>query len=133
MQGFLIVTMSARDDQGIGFGSDFKRGKHLLDRADKYAFGSRKSLVIGILVSVVDDPDVLLGIVRADLDVVRAAPTGEKMVPLRLVFQQVAVAIYDQYAVLEPGRSLRRGLAERSIASRVSFGCLWWDREFAAL
>ncbi len=34
-EGFLVVAVPPRHDQGISLGSDFERGQHLFDRADQ--------------------------------------------------------------------------------------------------
>ena len=54
---------------------------------------------------VVDDPDVLLGIVGTDLDLVRAATArqlAEHFVEMRPLVDQVALAVDDQDRVLKP-------------------------------
>src|SRR6185436_6806946 len=54
---------------------------------------------------VVDDPDVLLGIVRADLDLMRAAAArqlAEHRIEMRPLVDEVAIAVYDDDRVLEP-------------------------------
>src|SRR5215831_17203174 len=51
------------------------------------------------MIAVLDDPDVLLGIVRIHRDRMRPP---EQRVPLRPVFRDVAVGIDDQHAVFPP-------------------------------
>ena len=72
-------------------------------------------------------------IVGVDLDVMRPASASEKMVPLRPILEQLAVGIDHQNAVLQARLALRRGLAERAVASRVTLGRLLRKRQFAAL
>ena len=78
---------------------------------------------------IVDDPDVLLGIVRADLDLVRPAPARqllEQLVVLRPLVDEVALPVDDEDRVLEPplpaalgGRLAGRGEAV-GVAGRVA-------------
>ena len=73
---------------------------------------------------VVDDPDVLLGIVRIDLDLMRAAAAVPQLVPLRPRLDQPSGGVDDVDAVLKARLPLRRlpaGNAPRTleVGSRI--------------
>ena len=74
--------------------------------------------VVGELVDlvprVVHDPDVALGIVRADPDLVRSAAAFEQLVPLRPRFDHLAAAVDDDDAVAHLGLGLGGALVHRS-------------------
>jgi hypothetical protein len=71
----------------------------------------------------VDDPDVFLGIVGADFDVVRTNP---HLVPLRPVLGDLALLVQDQDAVLEAPVDARAAVAGfgQLIAVRDRAACL---------
>ena len=76
---------------------------------------------------VVDDPDVLLGVVGADLDLVRPAAArqlAEHLVEVRPLVDEVALAVDDDDRVLEAPlpSALRLRLARRGHAVAVAGG-----------
>ena len=72
-----------------------------------------RELVDDVL-AVVDDPHVLVGIVRADANLVRAAAALEQLVPLRPRLDHVAGAIDDDQAVARLGGRFGGALPRRS-------------------
>ena len=74
--------------------------------------------VVGELVDlvprIVHHPDVALGIVRADPDLVRPAAALEQLVPLRPRFDHLAAAVDDDDAVAHLGLGLGGALIHRS-------------------
>src|SRR3982751_4544033 len=70
--------------------------------------------LVDLMPRVVDDPDVMRGIVRADADLVRAAAALEQLVPLRPRLEELAVAVDDENAVAHLGLRLGGALAERA-------------------
>ena len=67
-----------------------------------------------LMMNVVNHPDVVLGIVRADQDGVRSTAILEEMIPLRPCFDQLAAGIHDSDTVLKHGRHTCGLLTERT-------------------
>ena len=86
-----------------------------------------------LLHHVIHYPHVLFRIVGVDLDVVRAAAAGKKMIPLRPVLEQLAVAIHDENAVLHPRLALSGRLSEGAVASRIAFRRFFGNGKLAAV
>jgi len=62
----LVVAVPPRHDQGVCMRRDLERGEDLVDRAPRRSAPPRgKPFGVGVLVAVVDDPDVEIGFAAA--------------------------------------------------------------------
>ena len=76
---------------------------------------------------VVDDPDVLLLVVRADLDLMRSAAAGqlrEHLVEMRPLVDEVALAVHDDRSSARTGAPIRASLPART-SRRCRRRCRW--------
>ena len=86
-----------------------------------------------LMVNIVDNPDVVFRVVRADQDRVRPTAILKQMIPLRPRFDQLAIGIDDVDAILKQGRLPRGLFAKRAPEAGEIAGQFVWQFQLATV